>query len=70
VAGGDTRRLLTVIPVAQLIVSTGHGRITPCPHPVRGEGMHGTETSRAHPTPSRSRPATSDQPPGDQHKRR
>jgi hypothetical protein len=70
VTGDDTPRLLIPPRVAQLIVSTGHGRITPCPHPVRGEGMHGTETSRAQPTPSRSRPATSDQPPGDQHKRR
>jgi hypothetical protein len=36
VTGDDTPRLLTVIPVAQLIVSTGHGRITPCPHPGAG----------------------------------
>jgi hypothetical protein len=51
VTGDDTRRLLTVMPVAQLIVSTGHGRITPCPHPVRGEGMHGTETFACPPNP-------------------
>ena len=49
--GDDTPLMLTQPRDAQLIVSTGHGRITPCPHPVRGEGMHGTETFACPPNP-------------------